>query len=64
MVSTFRRARPPGETIERGEAPSGQPATVNIQPDGTVSTFYGTIGGDKHRIVFMTNNCGAWTTKG
>lgn len=52
-----------GEILEEGQTPSGQPATVNIQPDGGVSTFDGTIGDDNHRIVFMTNNCGAWKPK-
>jgi hypothetical protein len=50
----------PGEILNEGETPSGQTVTVDIEPDGDVSTFDGTIGDDNHRLVFMTNNCGAW----
>jgi hypothetical protein len=35
------------------------PAHVNIQPDGDVSVWSGEID-DDHRVVFMTNGCGAW----
>lgn len=52
----------PGEVLDEGESPAGQPVTVSIQPDGDVS-MGGSIGPDKHRLVFMTNNCGAWRIK-
>ena len=52
----------PGEVLDEGESPAGQPVTVSIQPDGDVS-MGGSIGPDNHQLVFMTNNCGAWRIK-
>ena len=49
-----------GEVLDQGEAPAGQKATADIEPDGDVHSFDGTIGEDHHRLVFMTSNCGAW----
>ncbi len=49
----------PGIVLDQGEAPSGEKVRVVINPDGDGSSD-GTIGEDNHRIVFMTNNCGAW----
>jgi hypothetical protein len=49
----------PGLILDEGTAASGEPVRVNIQPDGDVSTFDGTID-DDHRLVFMTNGCGKW----
>jgi hypothetical protein len=40
----------------------GELVRASIQPDGDVSTFTGEIDND-HRIVFMTNGCGAWSAE-
>lgn len=58
-VSRYR----PGEVLDEGEAPAYQRVTVDIEPDGDVHSYDGTIGADNHRLVFMTNNCGAWRPK-
>ena len=50
----------PGIVLDEGEAPAGEIVQVSIEPDGDVNSFDGTIGDDNHRLVFMTNNCGAW----
>lgn len=48
-----------GEVLYEGTAAPGEVVRVNIQPDGKVAATTGMIDGD-HRIVFMTNGCGAW----
>lgn len=57
---SVRRVNPDAgaDILDSGEAAAGETSTVNIQPDGHVSIWDGTIDGS--RIVFMTNNCGAW----
>lgn len=52
-----------GETLDQGEAPAGEQVTVNIQPDGSTHWDGTTIGEDNHEIVFINNNCGAWTVQ-
>ena len=49
----------PGLILDEGTAAPGETVRVNIQPDGDVSTWDGTID-DDHRLVFMTNGCGKW----
>ncbi|MGV0656414.1 hypothetical protein ABQE48_21365 [Mycolicibacterium thermoresistibile] len=49
----------PGLVLDEGTAAPGETVRVNIQPDGKVSVWDGTINGD-HRLVFMTNGCGKW----
>jgi hypothetical protein len=41
---------------------AGELVRASIQPDGDVSTFTGEIDND-HRIVFVTNGCGAWSAE-
>ncbi len=48
-----------GLVLDEGSAAPGETVRVNIQPDGDVNTWDGTINGD-HRLVFMTNSCGKW----
>jgi hypothetical protein len=54
-VASYR----PGVVLDEGTAAPGETVRVNIQPDGDVNTWDGTIDGD-HRLVFMTNSCGKW----
>ncbi|WP_307789611.1 hypothetical protein [Mycolicibacterium baixiangningiae] len=49
----------PGLILDEGAASPGQVVRVNIQPDGDVDSWSGQID-DDHRLVFMTNGCGAW----
>lgn len=50
----------PGLILDEGTGGPGEQVTVNVQPDGDVSTFSGEID-DDHRLVFMTNGCGTWS---
>jgi hypothetical protein len=52
----------PGEILDEGRGAAGEVVRASIQPDGDVSTFTGEID-DDHRIVFMTNGCGAWSAE-
>jgi hypothetical protein len=52
----------PGEILDEGQGAAGDVVRASIQPDGDVSTFTGEIDND-HRIVFMTNGCGAWSAE-
>lgn len=49
------------EELASGETPPGEKVSVDIEPDGGVGVWDGMIG--DHRIVFVTNNCGAWQVK-
>lgn len=49
----------PGLILDEGTATPGDTVRVDIQPDGDVSSWDGTIN-DDHRLVFMTSGCGKW----
>jgi hypothetical protein len=49
----------PGLILDSGAAGPGEAVRVNIQSDGHVDSWSGEFN-DDHRLVFMTNACGAW----